>query len=348
MKLTNLLLIVVVAALFGCSTQKRTSQSPSGQQTSTAQPSQEKKILYPTNHDASNDRYEESKPSRKGAAVAEKTLPANAYPRHEISFRPIDSEHVRIKGVNPLPEGGVLEVDLERLSDEFCYPYKGEFLSDYGDRGRAFHTGVDIRTPAGDTIRAAFPGVVRMSKLYSSYGNIVVIRHYAGFETVYAHFSKNLVKPGDKVEAGDAIGLGGRTGRATCDHLHFEVRAAGEHIDPKKVLDINNQTLRGGILRFESSNGVVTARRVGEPESEAKPAEQTAPVVNAAVQNKPQSATTTSSSGSSAGKQYHTVKSGDTLYGIALKYKTTVAKLCQLNGIKEKSILSINQKIRVK
>lgn len=342
MKSPYIILALCAILLAGCGTTRRTTSS-------TAQPvrpaeERPKKILYPSDYDPKEDYIagDQKYPSSSGAP---------AYPAFEITFRPIETEHVKISGVNPLPESGVLEVDLDKLRDEFHYPYKGEFLSDYGWRGRAMHTGVDIRTVPNDTVRAALPGVVRMSKLYSGYGNIVVIRHYCGFETVYAHFSKNLVKVGDKVDAGTPIGLGGRTGRATTEHLHFEVRAAGQHVDPKKFLDIKNQTIRSGKIYFESSKGEMMAYTDQSEKAtiiakRSQPATPAPPVENAALKDKPESAS--SSSGAASAAQYHTVKSGDTLYGMALKYKTTVKKLCQLNGISEKAILRLNQKIRIK
>lgn len=95
----------------------------------------------------------------------------------------------------------------------------GKVISGYGTRGG--HSGDDIKTCARDTIRAAFDGVVRMAKPYGAYGNVIVIRHPNGLETVYSHNVKNLVKSGDVVKAGMAIGLTGRTGRATTEHLHL-------------------------------------------------------------------------------------------------------------------------------
>ncbi len=110
------------------------------------------------------------------------------------------------------------------------------------------HTGMDIKAIPNDTIRAAFAGVVRMAKLYSSYGNIVVIRHNNGLESVYAHQSKNLVEVNERVEAGEAIGLAGRTGRATTEHLHFEIRVANEPIDPQLLIDVEHQRLHRAVL----------------------------------------------------------------------------------------------------
>lgn len=82
-----------------------------------------------------------------------------------------------------------------------------------------------------------------MAKPYAAYGNVVVIRHYNGLETVYSHNSKNFVKPGDVVKAGDPVGLTGRTGRATTEHLHFEVRINGQHFNPNLVFNMHQHRL---------------------------------------------------------------------------------------------------------
>lgn len=68
--------------------------------------------------------------------------------------------------------------------------------------------GTDIKTKANDTIRCAFDGIVRMAKTYAAYGNVVVVRHDNGLESIYSH-DRNLVKSGDIVKAGDAVGLTG-------------------------------------------------------------------------------------------------------------------------------------------
>ena len=81
-------------------------------------------------------------------------------------------------------------------------------------------------------------------KPYYAYGNIVVIRHANGLETLYSHNFKNLVKAGDVVKAGQAIGLTGRTGRATTEHVHFETRINGQHFNPNLIFDLKERTLR--------------------------------------------------------------------------------------------------------
>ena len=189
--------------------------------------------------------------------------------RPKIHFSAAESEHVRLPGVNPLPENGLLVLPLASLQKEFCYPCDGKLISPFGPRNGSQHTGIDIKAAPNDIIRAALPGVVRMSKLYGNYGNIVVIRHYCGIETVYAHHSKNLVRVNDVVEAGEPVGLAGRTGRATTDHLHFELRAAGEPLDPTRMVDPETKRLRSDTLYIQMREGKVIAYNSAK---EGKPA----------------------------------------------------------------------------
>src|SRR5262249_58779075 len=98
------------------------------------------------------------------------------------------------------------------------------------------HRGIDIKAPQGTPIRAAAPGTVVFSGRQSSYGRTVKITHPNGLSTVYAHNSANFVKPGDKVKTGTVIGAVGRTGLATTNHLHFEVRRQGVARNPLPLL----------------------------------------------------------------------------------------------------------------
>ena len=131
-----------------------------------------------------------------------------------------------------------------------------KIISAYGTRGG--HSGADIKTCAKDTIRAAFDGVVRMSKPYYAYGNLVVVRHANGLETIYSHNFKNLVQSGDTVKAGQPIGLTGRTGRATTEHVHFETRINGQHFNPNLIFNLKEGTLRKECIKCtKNGNGVV-------------------------------------------------------------------------------------------
>lgn len=119
------------------------------------------------------------------------------------------------------------------------YPY---LSSSYGWRrnpvtGRsAMHEGLDFAAPPGTPILAASGGVVLESKFQPGYGNMVEIDHGDGLITRYAHASSLLVKQGQLVERGQQVARVGSSGRSTGPHLHFEVRLAGQPLDPRLFL----------------------------------------------------------------------------------------------------------------
>ena len=125
------------------------------------------------------------------------------------------------------------------------FPLPGaKVISPFGQRGGRMHTGADLKTKDKDKIYAAFAGEVVYSDKLSGYGNLIRIRHSNGLETYYAHNSKNLVKKGQHVKAGQVIALVGQTGRATTPHLHFETRVNGKPQNPDKYFDLSNGKLR--------------------------------------------------------------------------------------------------------
>lgn len=99
-----------------------------------------------------------------------------------------------------------------------------------------FHRGIDLRAAGGDPVYAAADGVVVRSESAGAYGWLVEIDHGGGLHSVYAHHRRNLVAVGDVVRRGEAIALVGRTGNATGDHLHFELRWRDGTVDPRTVL----------------------------------------------------------------------------------------------------------------
>ena len=137
-------------------------------------------------------------------------------------FSAMETNHIRVATPGLFSQRELIELPLEDIPDtEYSFPLPGgKVISPYG-RGRGRHSGIDIKTYAKDTIRSAFNGVVRMSKPYSAYGNVVVVRHDFGLETIYSHNFKNLVHCGDTVKAGQPIALTGRTGRASTEHLQI-------------------------------------------------------------------------------------------------------------------------------
>ena len=190
----------------------------------------------------------------------------------------------------------------------YHHPANFRITSNYGYRHRRMHRG----------------GIVRISKGTANtggYGNLVVIRHDNGLETYYAHLSRRLVNPGQTVKAGDIIGLGGNTGRSYGAHLHFEVRYLGNDINPNRLIDFENFKLKYDTL-FVSGYTISTPAPAQTEPQQAKP--------------KP-----------SGNPQYHKVRKGETLGGIAIRYHTTVSKIKKLNHLRGDFIRD-GQRLRVR
>jgi hypothetical protein len=190
----------------------------------------------------------------------------------------------------------------------YCPPSVKYVTSDFGFRRWRHHYGIDLKVHKGDSVFNAFDGVVRITKRARDYGNYVLIRHFNGLETLYAHLNKITVRPGDTLKAGVPIGLGGNTGRSTGYHLHFEIRYLGNPINPNDIIDFNISSVKNSILalnaeHFEYKKEIDKIR-------------------------------------------YWTVRKGDTLGRIAQKTGISITKLCSLNGIRRNSILRIGQRIR--
>lgn len=139
---------------------------------------------------------------------------------------------------------------------DFSMPLKTNKItitSNYGYRKKfkRNHYGTDLKLNVGDTIYSTFAGKIRMVKYESNgFGKYVVIRHFNGLETIYAHMSKQLVKENDYVYAGQPIGLGGNTGRSTGPHLHIETRFCGKHINPIKIFNFEYQDVTDDTFIF--------------------------------------------------------------------------------------------------
>lgn len=207
----------------------------------------------------------------------------------------------------------------------FTMPFDGMVTSRYKYRNGKFHNGIDIDLVTGDTVVCAWDGVVRYAEPNSGgYGNLVIVRHYNGLETYYAHLSKLLTFSGQKVKSGDVLGLGGNTGHSFGSHLHFEVRFYDNTINPEEVIDFKQKQLKDPNLFLHK-----TLFRPGvTPSNQWK----------------------TDSKGKKqyVEKKYYKVRSGDTLSRIAEKHRTSINRLCSLNGLRKTSILQIGQNIRVR
>ena len=134
-------------------------------------------------------------------------------------------------------------VDSGASSGEvFLWPASGPISSPYGKRvhpisgANGFHTGIDIAAGKGAPIVASKSGTVAFSGVQSGYGNVVIVDHGGGVQTLYAHADTLLVSKGQKVSRGQKIATVGSTGNSTGPHLHFEVRINGKHTDPMGYL----------------------------------------------------------------------------------------------------------------
>jgi murein DD-endopeptidase MepM/ murein hydrolase activator NlpD len=196
-----------------------------------------------------------------------------------------------------------------KQSQQFVMPVTNKLTSKFGWRNGRMHKGIDIDLQVWDTVVTAFSGMVRVARTYSGYGRVVVVRHFNGLETLYAHLHRIKVKPGQIVSAGDLVGLGGSSGHSTGSHLHWEIRFKGSPINPLNLINYTEQTLiNNTLIVVKTKNGYV-----GYPK----------------------------------GSVFYVVENGDYLYKIASDYGTSVSKLCKLNGILRNSRLYVGQKLRI-
>lgn len=188
-------------------------------------------------------------------------------------------------------------------------PFKNVVTSNYGWRDGRMHKGIDIDLNRGDKVCAAFAGKVRVAKRQGGFGNVVILMHLNGLETVYAHLSKLKVKTGDVVESGQVIGLGGNTGHSRGTHLHFEIRYKGHPLNP------------GAIVSFTENKllySTITLRNTGH-ELCAFP----------------------------ANSHLHRVRPGESWYVIAHRYGLSMQQLMSLNAVDRRYKLKVGQQLRV-
>ena len=246
---------------------------------------------------------------------------------------------------------------LETLDDYHC-PVMGRIVSKYGPRGRRNHNGIDLGLKTGEPIYATFPGRVRYSNYNTGgFGNLIIVRHPNGLETYYAHLSRNNVKVGDWVSAGEIIGYGGSTGRSRGPHLHYEMRYCDQTFDPQHLIDFETGNLKYGTfllerrffnIRSRATEGLEDDENLIDPSALAAGADSASvsEAIIAEVERKDREAAAKAAEEKAA--KYHTIRSGDTLGGIARKYGTSVTAICKLNGITSKTTLRVGRKLRVR
>lgn len=245
-------------------------------------------------------------------------MPKNLFIANELEKVPCTNFYPQWINANPNPYASELGKEDTTLSlllvgtdllGQFTLPVENVITSKYGWRDGRNHNGIDVDLEVWDPVKTVFPGVVRVARTYGGYGRVVVVRHFNGLETTYAHLHRFKVKEGDIVNSGQIIGLGGSSGHSTGSHLHFEVRFKGKPINPLSFISYKDKELISDTLMLKrTSNGYLAYPK---------------------------------------GLMIHIVKKGDTLYEIAKIYGTTTHKLAELNGIRRNEYLYIGQRIRV-
>ena len=224
-------------------------------------------------------------------------------------YESFDVEHLFTPSLETtLPDLMDLVIQNDSLGT-YTAPICGIVTSNYGWRDKRMHKGSDIDLEKGDKVLAAFDGMVRIAKRGNGYGNVVIVRHYNGLETVYAHLSKIKVKTGQVVTSGTLLGLGGATGHATGTHLHFEVRYKGHALNPANFFSFEEGKVLNDTLTIRKSKYGIAAF--------------------------PSDA------------EVYTVQRGDSWYEIAKCYGLTSQQMKSLNGTDKRFYLKVGQKIRI-
>lgn len=201
--------------------------------------------------------------------------------------------------------------------------------SRYGWRRGRPHKGIDIDLVTGDSIYALFGGIVRFARYNPGHGKTVIVRHYNGLETTYAHLSRYGVKENDTIFHGAYLGKGGATGNARGSHLHLVVNYRGVSINPEYL------------FTFDDKN-TIRSQELWITKKWTRPAYH-----NSKRQSKIQLLLSEDDAIASLQKQreIYVVKRGDTLSRISVRNNVTIAALCKTNAINKKAVLRIGQKL---
>lgn len=201
--------------------------------------------------------------------------------------------------------------------------------SRYGWRHGRAHKGIDIDLVTGDSLFAMFDGIVRMSRYTKGHGKTVVLRHYNGLETVYAHLSKYGVKENDSIVRGQYLGKGGVSGNARGSHLHLVINYKGVSINPEYLFEFDkHNTIRSKelwVTKKWTRPIVHNSRR----QSDIIPLHSEEEALASLIKQ----------------KSIYVVKPGDTLSRISKRNNVSIAALCRTNTIRRNSVLRIGQKL---
>lgn len=282
---------------------------------------------------AQNKRAETLKISLPLSKVSERAVWTEVeLPLHSEPTPDITSEYWTNSVYNPykgVPVKFPLKITFEDSTYASPISRKKVVTSRYGWRWGRAHQGIDIDLITGDSLFAMFDGVVRMAVYNGGLGHAVVIRHYNGLETTYAHMSRYAVKANDTVRKGQYIGKGGRSGNARGSHLHLVVSYKGQYIHPDYLFEFDDTNKVHGkelfVMRPWTKAYYYSSRRL--PKIDLITSEEEL----AEFEDRE--------------KRLYIVKKGDTLSRISRRNNVTIEALCKSNSIKRNSVLRVGQKL---
>jgi len=222
-------------------------------------------------------------------------------------------------------------LQLQFKDSTYCSPIgKNKVVtSRYGWRHGRAHKGIDIDLVTGDSLYAMFDGIVRLSRYSRGHGKTVVIRHFNGLETTYAHLSKYGVKENDTLKRGAYLGKGGTSGNARGSHLHLVINYKGVSINPEYLFAFNDEnTIRSQEL-WVTKKWTRPFLHNSKRQSKIIPLLSESDAIASLIKQ----------------REIYIVKRGDTLSRISARNNVTIASLCNTNAIKHNALIRIGQKL---
>lgn len=188
-------------------------------------------------------------------------------PAYSLYQRYWDTANLRSKMLEiPFSNDRLMLMLVQDANTPFVMPCQFDRVrTTYGEtKNGAFHPGIDLKTEPQTLVKSCFDGVVRMARNYGDYGVTVVVRHYNGLETVYAHLDKISVKPNQIVKAGQVIGQTGTSGNTKECILHFETRFMNEYFDPEIVVDFEEEdVVQNNMALMSRDFNIISLNEVG-------------------------------------------------------------------------------------
>ncbi|MEH7883101.1 peptidoglycan DD-metalloendopeptidase family protein [Bacillus sp. JJ1609] len=224
-------------------------------------------------------------------------------------------------------------LDIPELTSDWIWPAEGVVSDVYGTR-HGHHKGIDIASEFRTPIHTVADGVVTKSYYSGTYGHVVFIKHENNLETVYAHLNKRKVIEGQTVKQGDIIGEMGNTGDSSGVHLHFEIHKEKWTYEKENavnpVIALGDATIGQPVTALEKQEAysleTIAKLRMADDIQIGSTENQ---------ENRESQETVKAPSSENVETLKHVVQKGESLWSIAIKYKTSVDSLAQKNNIKD-------------